>query len=49
MSSASDCEGEAVGSSVRDEVQVQRSSDDDASALLQVGRFKRKWSKLDHP
>jgi hypothetical protein len=49
MSSASDCEGEAVGSFVRDEVQVQRSSDDDALAPQQIGRFKRKRSKHDHP
>jgi hypothetical protein len=48
MSSASDCEGEPVGSSVRDEVQVQRSSDDDASAPQEVGRFKRKRSTHDH-
>jgi hypothetical protein len=49
MSSAFDCEEEAVGSSVRDEVHVQRSSDDDASAPQKIGRFKRKRSKHDHP
>jgi hypothetical protein len=49
MSSASDSGDETVGSSVREEVQVQRSSDDDASAPQQIGRFKRKQSKHDHP
>jgi hypothetical protein len=49
MSSASDCGDEAVGSSVSEEVHVQRSSDDDASAPQQIGRFKRKQSKHDHP
>jgi hypothetical protein len=49
MSSASDRGDEAVGSSVREEVHVQRSSDDDASAPQHIGLFKRKSSKHDHP
>jgi hypothetical protein len=46
---ASDCEDEAVGSSVHDEVHVQRSSGDDVSAPQQIDRFKCKRSKHDHP